>query len=196
MGSLPVNLEMIQTETACSNWKGIPMSRTAVGVVSFVAGFLCSMLLWGGAHSTTSNGITVEAAVQNLDPPSAFWGEELAAAIPRVPPLPTSVVSGGKVINAPQSLDGLNCRRCSFVNSELIYAGGPFQLADITVSGTTHLKLQGAAANTLALLAFFSGIEAGVPVAPSVPQQPISRTSTAKKPMTKLDFSPPFIGQR
>ncbi len=126
------------------------MSRTAtVGIVSFVLGFLCSLLLFSDAHWAILGTTAVEAAPQDLETsPSAIWGPGFANSIPRVPPLPEGTVNGGLVTNAPQSLDGLTCTNCRFVNSDLIYAGGPFRLANISVSGTTHLKLQGAAANT------------------------------------------------
>jgi hypothetical protein len=163
--------------------------------MAFVAGFVCSILLFSGGHPAP-NGVTVEAAAQDLDPVSAFWGPGFAASIPRVPPLPSGSQTGMLVSGMPQSLDGLNCRNCKFVNSDLIYAGGPLHLEDIAVSGTTHITLQGAAANTLALLTFFNAIQEGVPATPNVPQQPIKKTSIAKKPMTELNFSPPFIGQR
>jgi len=144
----------------------------------------------------TSNGIAVEAASQYMDPPSMLTGPEFSAAIPRVPPLPASVIQGAKFDDGSQSLDGLNCSQCSFKDTELIYAGGSFRLQDIKVSGTTRLTLTGAAANTLALLSFLRGIEVGISVPPSKPQKPARIASIAKKPMTKLDFSPPFIGQR
>jgi hypothetical protein len=157
-------------------------------VMAFVAGFLCSILLFAGSHSP------LRSSAQDL--PSALWAGPNVQVVPTVPPLPNIILHGGKFTGVPQVLDGMDCTQCEFNDAALMYGGGAFRLQDIKVSGTTHLTLIGAAANTVALLNFLNGVEQGVPAPPSIPEQPIKKASPAKIPMTKLSITPPFISQR
>lgn len=147
------------------------------------------MLLFVGAGLISANRTNVKASAQNAS--AIFAGD----AIPIVPPMP-HFHAVNMIITSPQTLDGFDCEGCGFKDAELRYGGGPFDLRFSNFSGTTHITLTGAAANTLALLTFFDGIQKGIPAAPSIPDQPIKKKITAKKPMTGLSLTPPFIGQR
>jgi|ERR1039457_1260083 hypothetical protein len=168
------------------------MSKTALIASSFAAGFICSAILFA-AGQTTFQGITVAAPPNDQHNVSAFG---ILNSVPIVPPLSNLTLHSIGIVNEGQILDGLTCEDCDFINANLMYGGGSFRLKNIKVSGTTRLTLTGAAANTEALLNFFKGIELGTVVPASTPEVPIKKATVAKKPMTKLDFTPPFIGAR
>lgn len=164
------------------------MSKMIIIASSFTAGFLCSAVLFAVGQASLQRPTQVGSP--NVRAP------ETPYSMPHVPPLLGITVSNSVFDNGPQFLDGLNCEDCEFKDASLYYGGGSFQLKNIKVSGATRLTLVGAAANTEALLNFFHGLEDGEVPPASKPGLPIKRTTVAKKPMTKLDFSPPFIGER
>lgn len=109
-----------------------------------------------------------------------------------------------------QPLDGLNCTNCKFEDAALSYAGGVVNLRGSTFSGTTKLQLEGAAANTIALLEFLKAIPKGtlqykLPInrpitknfssAPAPPtQRPPAQAAPVPQPK-KMDFTAPYIGR-
>jgi hypothetical protein len=95
--------------------------------------------------------------------------------------------------NAQQILDGLRCNDCSFTDTELNYSGGPFELKNTRFSGTTHVILSGAAANTSELLKLLNGIGTGKPPIPNSQNERPKQKARAKKPVV-VTFSATFIG--
>lgn len=106
----------------------------------------------------------------------------------------TPIFTNFTLASEPQSLDGFDCRDCTFKDVELTYSGGAYHLENAKFSGTTRLVLTGAAANTLAFVQFMQDIASGLPGVPPPPNKPIERKATAKKPMTRMDATAPFIG--
>jgi hypothetical protein len=107
----------------------------------------------------------------------------------------TPIFNYSTIAEGSQQLDGFDCRHCVFKDVRLGYGGGAYHLEDATFSGTTSLVLTGAAANTVAFLQFMQGIAKGLPGVPAPSNRPIERKTIAKKTMTKMAVTAPFIGR-
>jgi hypothetical protein len=133
----------------------------------------------GGAIGNGGEGVLIEGAQPSFLP------------IDRTP-----IFNNYTLANESQQLDGFDCRGCTFRDVELTYSGGAYHIENARFSGTTRLVLTGAAANTLAFLQFMQGIASGLPGVPPLPNKPVERRATAKKPMTGMDITAPFIGAK
>jgi hypothetical protein len=161
------------------------MSRLFVAIASFTAGVCAAAVVIGSGSSTLAQNM----AIRNTP------------AIPVVPPGPVislhnvafSTIGGNDGV---QQLDGLRCDGCRFDDAVLTYGGGNFELKNVTISGTARLQLTGAAANTVALIDALEsiGLDSNAILPNLIPQRPINKTVTIKKPTRKLDLRPPFTG--
>lgn len=177
------------------------MSKKSIGIGAFMIGTLFGLLsarcLQFVSASTSPSQSEVPTTGRNIFSGSTFIGGiKILGAAPEVPPINKTPVFEGAIITSAhlQQLDGLDCRMCTFDNSALVYSGGAFNLKAAKFTGTTHISLAGAAANTVAFLQFMHGIDSGIPSASLPPSRPIERKAAAKKPMTNLDVTAPFIG--
>jgi len=173
------------------------MSKISTTLCAFVLGVFCGILFNGLAQVNTASRSSQEIDNLKTNPIVISGG--------RVFGLGTGVLIGGAIPTflsitisgtSSQPLDGLDCRGCTFNDTVLKYSGGAYNLEGAKITGTTHLVLEGAAANTVAFLEFMHGIASGVPSASFPPNRPIERRAIAKKPMTKMDFTAPFIGAK
>lgn len=157
------------------------MSKVILALGSFMVGACSVFFMFSGSHPSI------------LEHPVLAQSMIGTRGVPVVPPL-GGLVEDGSFTAAPQTLDGLNCVRCSFDNATLTYGGGTFKLTDCKFEGTTRVFLSGAAANTLAVLPLLEAIaQGGAPKAP-VPQKPIEKEATAKQLLT-VSFDSPY-GQK
>ena len=195
------------------------MSKVSIAIAAFALGFLCSRML--GVPQTQHPG----PPSPTVDWPDrhtlVFHGGGIInggfdmASIGAVPffnslnHMPVfrgfTFLTGGKSLN----LDGLNCEDCQFDNAQLRYGGGVVNLKGSTFSGTTELQLEGAAANTVALLEFLRAIPGGrLTYKLPIRNRPIIRKFPARQspgklatpspaiPPQKMDFTAPYIGQK
>lgn len=197
-----VRPEMISTRIDCEIG-GIMRVRISTILLSFLAG-VCSTLFVFGLEGTYLPYSTVlandSAALQEAPPPPGMGGPWVHSAIftgDRTPILRTlgpefdnAKIVGTAANPAAQILDGLNCKGCTFSNAVLTYSGGAVRLEDMAFTGTTTLRLEGAAANTVALLELWKAINKGLPTAPAVPSKPPVRRATPK-PRTRGNFETP-----
>jgi hypothetical protein len=182
------------------------MSKISTTLCAFVLGVFCGILFNGLAQVNTASRSSQEIDNLKTNPIVISGGRVfglgtgvlIGGAIPtflsieQVPTFKDITISG----TSSQPLDGLDCRGCTFNDTVLKYSGGAYNLEGAKITGTTHLVLEGAAANTVAFLEFMHGIASGVPSASFPPNRPIERRAIAKKPMTKMDFTAPFIGAK
>jgi hypothetical protein len=132
------------------------MRKVIPSLGSFVAGACFMLLLLSGTHTSTF----------------AQGGALMPAAVTVVPPLRGINFSGANFTGVTQPLDGVECTNCIFNNVAFTYGGGAFSLVNFHHSGTTTLKLSGAAQNTFVLLSAFGFIRSpndNAPAAPFVP---------------------------
>jgi hypothetical protein len=123
------------------------MSKAALMFLSFVAGACCAFALPIGSHA-------LAARVQAQEPKSMV----IHRAVPAVPPILIHLNGFSSLSKAEQPLDGLDCKNCSFDNATFTYGGGSYQLTNCRFSGTTSVKLTGAAANALTFLSLLKAI--------------------------------------
>jgi len=180
------------------------MSKAMVGLLAFTAGSVLTLL--------ASRWIISVAAAQNGEPPIAGrmvfaggsatgtghnTGVEIKGVIPAFPPIEKMPVFMQFLIaSAKQPLDGLDCRGCTFDNVNLEYGGGAYNLEDPHFSGTTTLTLTGAAANTVGLLRLLEDIDHDIPGLPTEfqPNKPVHKEATARKPITHMTVTSPYLG--
>jgi hypothetical protein len=148
------------------------MSRVTVAVGSFIAGVSSTLLFLAlsGSHTST------------LAQEPRRSGFEITGQEPIVKPLPGIAFTRGKLYGPiEQSLDGLNCDSCLFDNVSFTYAGGAARIINPKFSGTTRLVLKGAAANTMATVAFLQAMLQNQQPPAVNPNAPIIRTATTKE---------------
>lgn len=115
---------------------------------------------------------------------------------PVIPPLTGHHRFRGNAVEGPtrQHLDGAEYEDDSFTDVTFEYSGGAFTLKECSFSGPVRLELKGAALNALALLQFFSALEASrKPAKPPLQMPKVMPYSIAKATVASLD-SP--YGQR
>jgi hypothetical protein len=185
---------------------GRPMSKVGIAVIAFILGASFSALFRGQSQTPKDNSPNIRWPSAHLvfDGGRAGGGGE-GAAIDLTPygskPMFNSlsnlpILKKFTFFNIPQRLDGLNCTDCSFDNAVLLYGGGAVDIKGSKFSGTTELRLEGAAANTITLLEFLNVIPAGrLKYKLPIPNKPIIRRATTQKPQT-MDFTAPFIGPK
>lgn len=198
------------------------MSRASMAIAGFVLGCLCSTLFsepqaehkgsstpsvnWPDLHGTVFVGGGVANAGTGVDH-GGIGSVPFFNTLDHMP-----IFKKYSFVSTGQSLDGLNCEDCQFNNAGLRYGGGVLNLKGSTFSGTTELQLEGAAANTIALLEFLKAIPEGqLKYKLPIPNKPITRkfasTATpsptrgpipppAPAPPQKMDFTAPYIGPR
>src|SRR5579859_6816611 len=141
------------------------MSKISIAITAFALGFFCSGLF------------SLPQTENKSSPPAIHWpdwhtnvfirghftgggiGLEGIGTVPLFNTLDHMPVFKEFTISSTvQRLDGLNCENCEFENAQLRYGGGVVNLKGSTLSSTTELQLEGAAANTVALLEFLRAI--------------------------------------
>lgn len=184
------------------------MSKIVVAIVSFTLG-CCSALLvplnarqtamsvapqqtdlkinWPHSHMTISGGSAEGGQAIDL---SSFLVRPIFNSLDNTP-----VFKDFTVTRATQLLDGFHCENCTFEDAVLEYSGGAFNLQNLKLSGTTMLRLTGAAANTVSVLGWLSAVSRGVVQKPPTPNRPITKKAKTPKPL-QMDVSPPFIDNR
>jgi hypothetical protein len=197
------------------------MSKAAIAIGAFIIGLFCSAsfsapqsehqgasrptLNWPDWHGVVftdgrANNIVGGKPV-NLE---ATWAVPFFNTLDHMPVFKRFAIS-----NSTQSLDGMNCEDCQFESASLRYGGGVVNLKGSTFSGTTELQLEGAAANTVALLEFLKAIPGGrLTYKLPIRNRPITRkfpatrgrkklaTPSPATPPQKMDFTAPYIGQK
>jgi hypothetical protein len=199
------------------------MSKGSIGIAAFVLGFFCSALFslpqsehtssssrliqnWPDKHTIRFEGGGMTGGGMGMIDPAQLGAIPFFNSLNHMP-----VFKKFAFVSSRQPLDGLNCEECEFKDAKLRYEGGVVNLQGSTFTGTTELQLEGAAANTIALLEFFKAIPAGkltykLPInkpitrkfqsaLPPVPPKPPFNPTPAKQPQ-KMDFTAPYIGPR
>lgn len=181
--------------------RGWMMSKITLTLGALMVGLVLGSLFSTGRAATQSQA-------PSSGVPQIFGGATIdCAGIPGCTPLglpnrqPQVPVLGPPLAHmtfarGTQPLDGLDCDDCIFADTTLIYGGGAFNLKNAQFSGTTHLELNGAAANTLAMLNLVEAIMKGT-VKPKVspPNKAISKTAKAPAPLKGMNISSPFVGR-
>jgi hypothetical protein len=179
------------------------MNKPSVALFAFVGGIVFATL--------TAPHVPSVSAAQNDEPPIAgrniisggifsnlVHATGFGGAIPRFLPIEKTPVFMQEVFTniSAQTLDGLDCRGCTFNDANLEYGGGAFNLESPRFSGTTTLRLTGAAANTVALLKLFEDVDRDLPGLPAEFQQnkPIPKKASAKTTMTHMTVTAPYEG--
>jgi len=195
------------------------MSKATIAIGAFVLGLFCSAALsvpqsehpgssrptvnWPDWHGTVFMGGSAAGAgnAVNLE---GIGAVPFFNTLNHMPTFKRFTIS-----KSGQSLDGLNCEDCQFEGARLRYGGGVVNLKGSTFSGTTELELEGAAANTVALLEFLKAIpEGGLKYKLPTPNRPITKKFASTRPPApapekaptpqpqKMDFTAPYIGPR
>jgi hypothetical protein len=176
--------------------RGRSMSRLCIAVCFFVGGYSFAAIGLQSSEQKISDEhrpvFTRYHSISTAVPVVIRGGIPVVPDIVKTPIFDQMEVSAGGV----QALDSLDCRNCSFEDATLTYGGGAFNLVGLKTSGTTTVKLTGAAANTYAFLKFMEQIGKGVEgTGANFPiSRPIERKTVTKKPMTKMTVTAPFIG--
>jgi hypothetical protein len=170
------------------------MSKITLALGSFAVGLLVGSLFLG-SHTVTF-AQSPPAITPPLAPPRTYAATDLTVAnfgsvavglgkeaiVPGLAPAFLRLhVKGGT-----QTLDGLDCDDCDFVDATLKYSGGAVKLKNPLFSGIVRVEPSGAAANTAALLPLLGAIAAGQSPNPVNPNKPILETASLKT-QVKLD---------
>ena len=175
------------------------MTKAILVIGSFFAGFVCAFLLIDLPSVSAQGGdngrsVFIGGGARGFGPVGGLV--KIAGVTPLFAPLEkTPIFKGFEFVNGRQSLDGLDCRGCTFTDVELRYGGGAYHLEGSKFSGTTRLVYEGAAANTLAFVQFMQGIAKGMPGVALPQNKPVIRRTTAKNPGITVDTTAPFIGK-
>jgi hypothetical protein len=196
--------------------EGGHMSKTGIAIGAFALGLFCSVLFsapqaehkgssvpqihWPDFHTNVITGGSGTGA-------NSVMSLEGIGAVPFFNSLDhMPVMRDFRFISSGQTLDGLNCENCEFKDARLRYGGGVLSLKGSTFSGTTELQLEGAAANTIAVLEFLKAIPGGrltykLPINKPItrkfassPKPSIVKLPTPTPQQHKLDFTSPYIG--
>jgi hypothetical protein len=166
------------------------MSKITLALGSLIVGLLVGSLFLGSHTVTFAQPAPVSAAAQYINPGQGASGVELHL-MPQVPGIGPKI-NGLHIMGLPQTLDGLNCDGCEFVNATLRYSGGAVALNNASFKGTTRVELSGPAANTVALLPLLSALAAGKKPEPPSPNLPIIKTEMIATQMNLSDWQTPF----
>ena len=170
------------------------MSRICLALCFFALGYGFASVE-GSQTSKTSIPVDHRPIISGSISKGATIPVFIKGAVPVVPNiLKTPVFTGFQATSGTQALDSLDCRDCFFDNATLTYGGGAFNLVGLKMTGTTTVKLTGAAANTYAFLKFMDRIGKGVEGVSFPRNRAIEQKTITKKPMTKMTVTAPFIG--
>jgi len=162
------------------------MSKVIFSLGSFVAGSFGTLfffILFGNQTSTLAQA-------------PATKGFVVADAEPVVPPLRFGPdISSGQILNGvTQPLDGFACANCEFKDVTFTYAGGASAIVNPKFSGSIRITFKGAAANTLATVAFLQAILQNDKPPAYNPNAPIIKKAVAKE-VFSADLVTPY-GQK
>jgi hypothetical protein len=147
------------------------MRNITVAVGSFIVGAIFMSVL--GNHTST-------LAQEPKSPPGLM---KVAGAVPVVPPFRNMTIEDAGIVGATHLVDGILCLRCSFKDTTFEYGGGEFAILNPRFSGTTSIKLVGAAENTATFLSLFGLLGCPANNAPSTP-------SVNPAPMLQAKYTP------
>ncbi len=134
------------------------MRKITIALGSFIVGAISMSLV--GNHTST-------LAQEPKSPPGAI---KVAGAVPIVPPFRNNTVADSSFDGVTHLVDGILCLRCNFNNATLEYGGGEFAILNPRFSGTTSIKLDGAAENTATFLSLFGLLGCPANKAPNPPR--------------------------
>jgi hypothetical protein len=155
------------------------MSKVAVALAAFIAG-ACSVVFISGKY------ISIMSAMANQP-----WHQAESGTAPIIPSLGATRL-GVFVSNGTQSLDGLDCENCSFSNVTLEYSGGAFNLKNSSFAGPVRVKLEGAAANTVAFLQLVQALRISERAKQPALRKPVQKLAIVTKKVTG-DFEAPYF---
>jgi hypothetical protein len=147
------------------------MRKITIALGSFIVGAISMSLV--GNHTST-------LAQEPKSPPGAVT---ITGGVPVVPPFRGSKMEDVGIDGFTHRVDGILCLRCSFNNATLEYGGGEFAILNPRFSGTTSIKLIGAAENTATFLSLFGLLGCPANNAPSKP-------SVNPAPMLQAKYTP------
>lgn len=178
------------------------MSKIALAVGSFLLG-VCSVLALNLSGIQTSPVPQMPKRpdlpkVPETFPPNPMGKEAEAIGIgdfsPVIPGLADLAPKGEHLTAARQRLDGLRCIGCTFNGVTFEYAGGATNLVNAKFTGPVRIELSGAAANTVAVVAFLQMAARGKKPTMPNPNVPMVKTANVQIDIGTADLVTPFNG--
>jgi hypothetical protein len=162
------------------------VAKLVLALTAVVLG-ACSMLIFGSHTSTWAQSAQLPPASNKLViKPGSLIVAPVEGVVPTVASIDVMPRYDGFTFEDKRlELDGLDCVNCVFKNVVLTYGGGPFNLSNVTFSGTTRIELTGAAANGLKILPLVDAINRGRLIEPAPnPNRPIVKMAIAQTPLS------------